>query len=409
MKLWIKFLIGIGIGLISSVFFPINSVQSTEILNFVVDLVIRFGRYTLLPFLFFSCAVAFFRLRDEKMLLKTTSWTIGIIISSSFLMVILGLITALLVNLPRIPITTEKVNEVASFSWRNLFVKIFPYSGFEVLLDGAYLFPCFVFAGLAGAGAAVDKNASKAAMNLFESMSQVCYTAMSFFTEILFIGMIVVMCRWTMDFTTAVNLKSYNSLIVLLLVNLLIIAFVIYPLVLRFLCHDSHPYRVLYASLCPFIVAFFSGDTNLTLALNLRHGKESLGIKGRVNSFAYPLLSIFGRGGSIMVQTICFVLILRSYSSLGISFTDTIWIGGISFILSFALAEIPVGGPFVAITVMCMLYGRGFESGYLLLKNVAPIICAYAAGIDALTSMFGSYIIAVKTKSIQHQEIKKFI
>ena len=58
---------------------------------------------------------------------------------------------------------------------------------------------------------------------------------------------------------------------------------------------------------------------------------------------------------------------------------------------------------------MCMLYGRGFESGYLLLKNVAPIICAYAAGIDALTSMFGSYIIAVKTKSIQHQEIKKFI
>ena len=290
MKLWIKFLIGIGIGLISSIFFPINSVQSTEILNFVVDLVIRFGRYTLLPFLFFSCAVAFFRLRDEKMLLKTTSWTIGIIISSSFLMVILGLITALLVNLPRIPITTEKVNEVASFSWRNLFVKIFPYSGFEVLLDGAYLFPCFVFAGLAGAGAAVDKNASKAAMNLFESMSQVCYTAMSFFTEILFIGMIVVMCRWTMDFTTAVNLKSYNSLIVLLLVNLLIIAFVIYPLVLRFLCHDSHPYRVLYASLCPFIVAFFSGDTNLTLALNLRHGKESLGIKGRVNSFAYPLL-----------------------------------------------------------------------------------------------------------------------
>ena len=145
MKLWIKFLIGIGIGLISSIFFPISSVQSTEILNFVVDLVIRFGRYTLLPFLFFSCAVAFFRLRDEKMLLKTTSWTIGIIISSSFLMVILGLITALLVNLPRIPITTEKVNEVASFSWRNLFVKIFPYSGFEVLLDGAYLFPCFVF------------------------------------------------------------------------------------------------------------------------------------------------------------------------------------------------------------------------------------------------------------------------
>ena len=170
-----------------------------------------------------------------------------------------------------------------------------------------------------------------------------------------------------------------------------------------------HPYRVLYASICPFLVAFFSGDTNLALALNLRHGKESLGIKRRINAFSFPLFSIFGRGGAALIQAAGFVLILRSYSSLGIPVLDVLWIAGVSFLLSFALAEIPLGGPFAAITSMCLLYGRGFESGYLLLKNAVPVICAYAAGIDALTAMFGSYIIAVKTKMIHHQELRKFI
>ena len=172
---------------------------------------------------------------------------------------------------------------------------------------------------------------------------------------------------------------------------------------------DCIPYRVLYASICPFLVAFFSGDTNLALALNLRHGKESLGIKRRINAFSFPLFSIFGRGGAALIQAAGFVLILRSYSSLGIPVLDVLWIAGVSFLLSFALAEIPLGGPFAAITSMCLLYGRGFESGYLLLKNAVPVICAYAAGIDALTAMFGSYIIAVKTKMIHHQELRKFI
>ena len=58
---------------------------------------------------------------------------------------------------------------------------------------------------------------------------------------------------------------------------------------------------------------------------------------------------------------------------------------------------------------MCAMKGHGLEAGYLLLKDVAPVLCAYAAAFDALTAITGSYIVAVKTKMIHHQEIKKFI
>ena len=403
MRIWLKYLIGIAIGLISALVFSPSTVQGQAALDFIVEIAVRFGRYALLPVLFFSVSISFFKLRDEKLLTKASLWTFSVIFSSSFALMLLGLVSALAIKLPRIPITTEKASEASSFAWQTLITKLFPFSGFESLMDGAYLLPCFIF------GAASDKNASKAAVGLFDSLSKVFYIVLSFFIEIFAVGMIAVMCRWTIDFISAISSGVYNGLIIMLTADLLIVAFIIYPLILRFLCHEMHPYRVLYASICPFLVAFFSGDTNLALALNLRHGKESLGIKRRINAFSFPLFSIFGRGGAALVQAAGFVLILRSYSSLGIPVLDVLWIAGVSFLLSFALAEIPLGGPFAAITSMCLLYGRGFESGYLLLKNAVPVICAYAAGIDSLTAMFGSYIIAVKTKMIHHQELRKFI
>ena len=409
MRIWLKYLIGIGIGLISALVFSPSTAQGQAVLDFIVEIAVRFGRYALLPVLFFSVSISFFKLRDEKLLTKASLWTFSVIFSSSFALMLLGLVSALAIKLPRIPITTEKASEVSSFAWQTLITKLFPFSGFESLMDGAYLLPCFIFVGFAGAGAASDKNASKAAVGLFDSLSKVFYIVLSFSTEIFAVGMIAVMCRWTLDFISAVSSGVYNGLIIMLTADLFIVAFIIYPLILRFLCHEMHPYRVLYASICPFLVAFFSGDTNLALVLNLRHGKESLGIKRRINAFSFPLFSIFGRGGAALIQAAGFVLILRSYSSLGIPVLDVLWIAGVSFLLSFALAEIPLGGPFAAITSMCLLYGRGFESGYLLLKNAVPVICAYAAGIDALTAMFGSYIIAVKTKMIHHQELRKFI
>jgi Na+/H+-dicarboxylate symporter len=409
MRIWLKYLIGIALGIVASFILPLSGVQAQSVMDFIVDLVLRFGRYTLLPLLFFSIATSFFKLRDEKMMIRTGLWTFGVIVASSALLVLFGLISAVIVHLPRIPITVEKVSELPSIDIKSFLSRIFPYSGFEALTDGAFLLPCFVFAGFAGAGAASDKVASKQAVSLFDSLSNVCYIVMSFFTELLSVGMIAISCKWMTDFVFAVKTGAYVPLIIMLSVDLLLIAFVIYPLIIHFLCHDSHPYRVLYASICPFLVAFFSGDTNLALPINIRHGNESLGIRRRINSVTFPLFSIFARGGAAFVETVCFIVILRSYSSLGVSIEDAFWIAGISLLLSFVLGALPTGGPFVAITVMCAMYGRGFEAGYLLLKSVSPIICAFAAGIDALTAMCGSYIVGVKTKMINHIDMDKFI
>ncbi|MBQ9538573.1 MAG: dicarboxylate/amino acid:cation symporter [Treponema sp.] len=409
MKIWIKYLIGIILGIALAFVLPSGSKNTQDTLDFIVEFVIRFGRYPLIPLLFFSISTACYKLRDEKLMLKTGLWTTSVIILSTALLVVLGLLAALIVKLPRIPMTIESSSEIPGVDILGLIRQLFPYNGVQSLLNDSYLLPCFIFAGLVGSGANDDKHAAAPAIAVFNSIARVAYIVMSFFTEILAIGMIVLSCRWTLGVIALKKTGLYGELFALLLVLLALMAFVVYPFIIRILCGEKHPYRVIYASAAPIMAAFISGESNMTLPLLIRHGNESLGIRHRVNGVSYPLFSIFARGGAALVTSVCFIVILRSYSMLEIKMSTVIWIGFWSFLLSFLLGEHPIGGTFLLLTILCIKHGGGYEAGYLLLREAAPVLGCFAAAFDALTAMTGSYIVAEKTDSIEAQELKKFI
>ncbi|WP_288907097.1 cation:dicarboxylase symporter family transporter [uncultured Treponema sp.] len=409
MKLWIKYLIGALFGAAFAFILPLGNEQVAAAVSFVTEIIVRFGRYMVVPVVFFTAVIAFNRLRDTKMLFKTGIWTGGVIVASSLLLTVTGLLSILIVKLPRIPITVETVSESASLGVGDLIKSLLPYSAFETLNNGSFILAAFFFAMLVGTASTADPVLFKPVTQLADSLSKLMYNISVIFTEFLSVGMVAVLCSWTIQFRGVLTSGVFAPLILMLLVDFIFIAGVVYPLIIRYLCHDPHPYRILYASVCSVVTAFFSGDTNLVLQLNMRHGKESLGVRRRINGVVHPLFSIFARGGSALVTAISFIVIWRSYSSLSIPFTDILWITAVSFGISFLLGGFPAGGAFVSISVLCMLYSRGFENGFLLLKPAAPIICSFAAAFDALTAIFGSYIIAVKTKLVEHHGIKHYI
>ena len=409
MKLWIKYLIGALFGAAFAFILPLGNEQVAAAVSFVTEIVVRFGRYMVVPVVFFTAVIAFNRLRDTKMLFKTGIWTGGVIVASSLLLTVTGLLSILIVKLPRIPITVETVSESASLGVGDLIKSLLPYSAFETLNNGSFILAAFFFAMLVGTASTAEPVLFKPVTQLADSLSKLMYNISVIFTEFLSVGMVAVLCSWTIQFRGVLTSGVFAPLILMLLVDFIFIAGVVYPLIIRYLCHDPHPYRILYASVCSVVTAFFSGDTNLVLQLNMRHGKESLGVRRRINGVVHPLFSIFARGGSALVTAISFIVIWRSYSSLSIPFTDILWITAVSFGISFLLGGFPAGGAFVSISVLCMLYSRGFENGFLLLKPAAPIICSFAAAFDALTAIFGSYIIAVKTKLVEHHGIKHYI
>ena len=409
MKLWIKYLIGALFGAAFAFILPLGNEQVAAAVSFVTEIIVRFGRYMVVPVVFFTAVIAFNRLRDTKMLFKTGIWTGGVIVASSLLLTVTGLLSILIVKLPRIPITVETVSESASLGVGDLIKSLLPYSAFETLNNGSFILAAFFFAMLVGTASTADPVLFKPVTQLADSLSKLMYNISVIFTEFLSVGMVAVLCSWTIQFRGVLTSGVFAPLILMLLFDFIFIAGVVYPLIIRYLCHDPHPYRILYASVCSVVTAFFSGDTNLVLQLNMRHGKESLGVRRRINGVVHPLFSIFARGGSALVTAISFIVIWRSYSSLSIPFTDILWITAVSFGISFLLGGFPAGGAFVSISVLCMLYSRGFENGFLLLKPAAPIICSFAAAFDALTAIFGSYIIAVKTKLVEHHGIKHYI
>lgn len=402
-------MLGTILGVIAAFVLPLNIPSVNSFVTNANEFALRFGRYAVLPFLVFGVSFSMFKLRQDKKILKTAAWTFGTLIAFSLILAILGLLTILIFKLPRIPISGEKMNKVPSLDIKNLFMSVFPYSGFEALLNGSYLLPAFVFAAFAGAGCASDSAASRPVVQILESLSKLCYTVASFFVEWLSIGMIAISCYWIVQAKTVFENATFVPLFVMLLVDFVILAGLIYPLILRLFCKDLRPFHVLYASICPILISFFSGDSNVSLLVSSRHGKESLGIHDEAGNFSFPLFSIFSRGGTALVTSICFVTILRSYTDLGFTVFDIFWIFVASFSVSFVLGALPQGGAFVALIALCSMYGRGFGEGYLLLRAAAPLICSFAAAFDVVTWITGTYIVAVKTKMITHVDLKHYI
>lgn len=409
MKVWIKYLIGVALGVLAAFILPTENAAFANAVSFLTELFIRIGRYVVVPLLFTSAIVAVSKLRTSKLLLKTTWLTVLIIVASSLILTLVGLISILLVKLPRIPITVDVASEAFNLNVKGLILSLFPYSGFEAVMEGSFLLVCLIFAFIIGWESASEETTFKPVFVISDSFSNLFYNIAAFFTEIMSILCIAIVCYWTMDFRKVIEPGIYTPMIIMFIVDFIVVAGIIYPIILHFVCHDPHPYKVLFASIAPLILSFFGGDSNLVIPLANRHLRDSLGIRRRCRGFTYPLFAIFARGGSALVTTISFILIWRSYSSLSIPMSDILWIFGLSFGLSFLLGGIPSGGAFVLLTILCSKYARGFETSFLLLKPASVIICSFAALFDTLTAMVGTYIVAVKTKNIEHHSITHFI
>jgi len=409
MKIWIKYLAGVLIGLAFSLVAPHQNPIFSDITAYLSALVVQFGRYSLYPVLFFSFTIGVFELRESKSLMKIGSIAAAVIIIATILAAVTGLLSVLIRNPSRIPIFVEGASEIGDIGIKESLMQLFPSSGFEVFTNGLFILPLCIFGGFAGAGCAVDKTASKAALTLFDSLSRVFYAIMSFFVDILSIGMIALSVHWLLEFRLMISSKVFTDFILLLAFNFFFLALVLYPALIRFVCGKVNPYRVLYAGIASVLAAFFSGDSNMTLPILLRHANESLGVRRRVSSVTMPMFSIFSRPGTAMAVTVSFIVILKSYSSLGIVFTDMLWLLGVAILLSFFLGRFPSGGAYIALATVCMLYGRGFEAGYLILKPAAFFICSIAAATDALTSLMGTYAMAKRWDMVHHRELRFFI
>ena len=394
MRVWIKLLIGSVLGIILGFLLPENQ-RLVEGLAWLEQFALRIGRYAVIPMLIFSLTIGIYELRKDGQFWSLALKNCLMIAGISVFMIFAGVMATLAFPPARIPILTEEQLEVIRLDIPGSIMELFPYNMLSVLTgDGVYLFPACIFAFIFGMGLSHDRSYSKPVIVLVDSLSQVFYHVAAFIIEILGFIMIVLSCYWVIRFREVLRTDIFRDLIVLLGVLSAVLAFGILPLLLCFIKPKANPWKVLYGSLGSGIAAFFSGDINFTLPVLLNQTKENLGVRRRSNALTLTLFSTFCRAGSAMVAAVAFIVIFKSYSSLGISMTEIVSISFQAIIISFLLARYPGNGAYTALAVLCLGYGKGFEAGHLILKPLAFYLIAVGAFLDVMIASFATYAAA---------------
>ena len=406
MKIWIKLLIGSLIGLAAGFFIP---VQAQGLFDSVSSLLIGIGRYALFPFIFFSLGIGTSELRQEKRLLRVYFSIFKYLVLAAGLLIVIGTLSVLVFPPERIPITIEADRAFIPVGVVDGLKVIFPRNLFAVFFgSGDFLLPVVVLAFLLGLNMDFDRQLTRPVVQLFDSLSRIFYHLNSLIVELFAIALIAIAAARISHLSHA-ELGMYKQIIIIVAVDVVVVAFGVFPGALYLMGIRENPYRWLYASIGPAIAGLFTGDQYISLGIVTKHGKESLGVPRMVGSAVYPLFAILGRAGTAMVATVSFILILRSYSSLEITFLQTLWVMFFSFVVSFILGAMPGNGAFFAIFMLCSLYAKGLQEGYLILKTIAPLLVSFGAFIDVLTSAFVSLLIAREENVWTEVEAENFI
>ena len=411
MKVWIKLLIGSLLGFLLGFVVPQDNLTITEAIDWLAKLAIQIGRYALVPTLAFSLMIAIYELRQDKEMWPLILRSLGIILVSSVFIIGSGMLVTLIFPPARIPILIEGQKESISLDIGQGILQLLPTNMLASLVsNGDYLLPIWIFAIFLGSGFSYDRVYTRPVISLVDSLSRIFYYIAIFFSEILGIFMIFIGAFWAVRFQGALKAQVFRDIIVLLAGYGFLLCFIILPLFLYLLGGKrSNPWKQLYGALGPAIAGLFSGDLNFTLPLLIRHAKENHGVQRRSNALSLVLFSTFARAGSAMVAAISLIVIIKSYSSLGISAGDLVTIMFFAGIISLLLPRYPGNGAYIALAVLCAWYGRGFEAGYLILKPIAFYLVSIGTMIDVMVASLGTYAVGVLSHFQQERETRHFI
>jgi len=409
MKIWMKYLIGAILGAALALAVPLEDMGLRNALGFLFDLSIRIGRYALVPLVLFSVPVAVFEQNEDKEFWKGLGRTLLVLLAAVAALSVVGVVVAAVVHPARIPLVADAATAGKVPGIKELLLALFPESPFAAIASGQFLLPTYVLALLLGLAFSHDRAATRPAVLLFDALSRVFYQINSFFAEFLGILIIAATARNVLEIRAAPRTDVYRPLLVTVGVEALVVALVVLPAALWFFGGKKNPYRVLYALLAPSLAALVSGDLYFPLGSLMKHSKESLGIRRRANALDIPLAAIFGRAGTALVTSTAFIVVLSSYSNLGVSLGSLLWIVVFAPLAVLLVGSSPDRGTMAALMSLCALYGKGFENGFLIAAPVALPLIAIGAFLDALWAGCATILLARRAGLAQEKEARFFI
>lgn len=310
MKLWVKILIAMCLGLVTGWILG----PYAEPLYIVGEIFLKLIGMIVVPLVLTSMTVGITNINDPKRLGKVGIKTLGFYAFCTILAVGFGVGFATLFSLGSgidIPTDMAAVKTPEGFSWTSILMSLIPGNPFAMMSSNNNILQVIIFSLFLGLAITKAGKRAEPLLHWMESVSQVMYSLTAIIMEFTPIGVFAIMAWVAGRFHFAVLLSLAKFLLVYYGACLLMI-FGVFSLML-IVCAKLHPRPFFKGMWEAITVAFATCSSSATLPTSLRCIQENLGVSKNLASFVLPLGASVNMAGAAIFQGMSAIFIAHAY------------------------------------------------------------------------------------------------
>ncbi|MCG8571921.1 MAG: dicarboxylate/amino acid:cation symporter [Spirochaetes bacterium] len=413
MKVWIKILFSIFIGIVFGILLPKDLEWIKYTLNLLSELSVNAILYFSLLYVAVKTYLGIIHLKKENKRM--------IVLLYFFICVILSLFIAIIVTMgimnielfqpdSSLPIPQAKAFEPEQYSF-DIVLKNIISDNFFAIFQGKFRFilPVYLISFIFGFATLNSDKKSLYFVEVAESFEKILDVIIRQLLEFYFIGSIIIVTFLTFDnfyifevnnislFLKSLLAISIATIILLIFFSLLIVIF------------TKRDLKKCYSSIIGAgLIGFVTGNTAATIIPLTEHLNKNYGVADGVAKWLTPLGIIVNRTGTIIVSIIVIFSSILLYSSNNLSLALQLNLFLLLFIFSFRLDGMNEAGFFILVSLILKISSLHLEeNSYLLFLVFVPLLSRIAVFIDVMTTGLFVIISAHFTQSIDEIDNKE--
>ena len=384
------------IALVLAVLFGYYMPQNVIYISWMGDIFLRALKMVIIPLIFSSIISGVTSMGEGSNLGRMGLKTLTYYLATSTLAIVTGLFIVNIVK-PGVGVDLGFTQSVEGLvdnagSVKDILYRLVPDNIVDAMAQGTILSVIF-FAIIFGYFiTTVDKKYKESLTTFFDSIFEVMMKITLFiikFTPLGIFGIVAnEVARNSEQLANIAGSLAIYSLCVI--AGLLIHAFIILPLIVRFI-GKAKPFTHFRNMATPLLTAFSTSSSSATLPLTMEALEHKSGVSNKVTSFTLPLGATINMDGTALYECVAAMFIAQAYG-VDLSFTQQVLVVFTALLASIGAAGIPMAG-LVMITVVLTAIGLPLE-GIGLILAVDRILDMLRTSVNVWSDSCGAVTIA---------------
>ena len=366
MKLWVKIILGLVLGVISGIIFPTFS----SAVKPIGDLFILSIKMLIVPLIFSSLVVGVTGLKDPKKMGRIGMKTFAMYLFTTAVAITIGLAIGTVMK-PGAGIelaTTQTVQTKEAQSFSETFLNIIPKNPVKSMADGNVL-QIIVFAILFGMALNLSGKPAEPVIKVVDGIAEAMYKLTAMVMELAPYGVFALMAYIAQKYGLDVMLPLAKVLIGVYL-GCIIHALVTLGGSVSLLAR-LNPFKFFKGIIDALSVAYSTASSSGTLPITIRCARKNLGVSDSISSFVLPLGATINMDGTAMYQGVAALFVAQAYG-ISLEMGDYVTIILTSTLASIGSAGVP-GAGLIMLTLVLNSVGLPIE-GIALIAGIDRIL-----------------------------------